>query len=139
MSPARSSSRPTPSAAACASPEERARALVYHFEVGVPGSNDLRAARAEFIPGRDSPAVFLDGPYCLRHRWSDDSLCMWTPEDGPENRWVLSDGLPRMAEHIALHAFCEGECRAGKPWPKAEGPGEHLRKRACPSCRGRGR
>jgi hypothetical protein len=119
--------------------EWKGKKLCYRFEVGVPGRNEARRVRVEFLPGKRDPSVFADGPYCLRHRWGDDSLCMWTPSDGIQNRWVLADGLPQLVEHIGIHAYCEAECRDGKPWPKEEGPGEHPRKRDCPTCWGRGR
>jgi hypothetical protein len=115
------------------------RRLNYRFEVGVPGSGELRQIRAQFSPGVQDPSVYADGPPCLRHRWNDDSLCMWTPSDEVDRRWVLRDGLLKLEQHIEIHTYCEAECRAGNPWPKDEGPGEHPRKRKCPSCHGRGR
>jgi hypothetical protein len=112
--------------------------LSYHFAIGVPASNEERLLRVEFTPGADSPTVFADGPRCLRHRWSNDSLCMWDPDASVGERWVCGDGLPALATHARLHFHCEAECRSGCPWPKAEMAGEHPRKRQCPSCCGRG-
>ncbi|MEX0972365.1 MAG: hypothetical protein WDZ46_03805 [Solirubrobacterales bacterium] len=114
-------------------------ALSYRFAVGVPASSKERLLRAEFIPGIANPAVFVDGPCCLRHRWANDSLCMWDPNALASERWVCGDGLPALAAHVRLHLHCEAECRAGRPWPKVEMSGEHPRKPRCPSCRGRGR
>lgn len=113
--------------------------LSYRFAVGVPASSEERLLRAEFVAGAANPAVFADGPRCLRHRWSNDSLCMWDPVASASERWVCGDGLPALATHARLHLHCEAECRAGRPWPKAEMAGEHPRKPQCPSCRGRGR
>lgn len=113
--------------------------LSYRFTVGVPASNEERSLRVEFVAGATNPAVFADGPRCLRHRWSNDSLCMWDPDAPAGERWVCGDGLPALATHARLHLHCEAECRSGRPWPKAEMAGEHPRKPQCPSCRGRGR
>lgn len=85
------------------------------------------------------PRVMIDGPACTRHRYGDRSLCMWWRRDETSRRWTPSEGLYTLVAHIRLHAFCEAECRAGKPWPKDEAPGRHPRPRTCPSCRGRGR
>lgn len=113
--------------------------LTYRFAVGLPASSEERELRVEFSPKRRHPRVFANGPRCLRHRWGDDSLCMWDPEAVPAERWVLADGLGELAGHAALHLSCESQCRAGLPWPKAEMPGAHPRKRHCPSCRGKGK
>jgi hypothetical protein len=88
---------------------------------------------------RSNPGVHVGGPPCLRHRWSDGSLCMWDPQGPPSERWQIADGLSELAEHVRIHIHCEGQCRAGNPWPKEEMAGEHPRKRDCPACRGRGR
>ena len=113
--------------------------LCYRLTVDVPDYEEERSVSIEFAPShRNPPAVFVDGSVCLRHRWSDVSLCMWDP-DGPESeRWFLADGIPELVQHIRIHAYCEAKCRDGEPWPKLEMPGQHPRKRECPSCRGRG-
>ena len=113
--------------------------LSYQFAVGVPASSEERSLRVEFVARAANPAVFADGPRCLRHRWSNDSLCMWDPAAPAGERWVCDDGLPALATHVRLHLHCEAECRAGRPWPKAEMAGDHPRKPQCPSCRGKGR
>jgi hypothetical protein len=113
--------------------------LSYRFVVGVPASSEERLLRADFKPGLKSPAVFADGPVCLRHRWRNGSLCMWDPDAPPSERWTCGDGLPSLAIHAQLHLHCESECRAGRPWPKEEMAGEHPRKPDCPCCHGRGR
>jgi hypothetical protein len=107
--------------------------------VGVPATEEERMLRVDFKAGANHPAIFAEGPRCLRHRWRDDSLCMWDPTAPALERWVCGDGLPSLEAHIRLHLYCESECRAGRPWPKTEMVGEHPRKRHCPTCRGRGR
>lgn len=113
--------------------------LRYRFRVGMAGRNEERQVRVDFAPARSNPAVHVDGPPCLRHRWEDDSLCMWDPDGPGSERWLVGDGLPELVEHVRIHVHCEAQCRAGSPWPKEEMAGEHPRKRNCPTCRGRGR
>ena len=110
--------------------------LRYCFAVDVPAYDDERLVTLEFAAGRsnDHPRVHIDGPRCLRHRYADDSICMWLRSDSLERRWVQRDGLLALVGHIELHAFCEAECRAGNPWPNKEAPGPHPRKPGCPSC-----
>lgn len=113
--------------------------LLYHLYIGVPGHNEERAVAVlvdERLP--DQVRVRLDGPVCLRHRYLNDSLCMWWRHDGAAARWQLEDGLEELIAHIRLHAWCEADCRAGRPWPKAEAPGSHARPADCPTCRGVG-
>jgi hypothetical protein len=113
--------------------------LTYRFVVGIPGSMEERDVRVDLSPANPQPAVHADGPVCLRHRWSDGSLCMWDPEGPTSERWVLGDGLVSLVGHVQVHLFCEAACRAGDTWPKAEMAGDHPRKKDCQSCRGRGR
>ncbi len=113
--------------------------LRYRFAVDVPAHDNERLVTLEFAAGRwtDDPRVRIDGPRCLRHRYADDSICMWLASDSADRRWVQHDGLLALVGQIELHAFCEAECRAGRPWPKKEAPGLHPRKPSCPSCRSR--
>lgn len=110
--------------------------LRYRFAIDVPVHDDERLVTVEFAAGRSpgQPRVCIDGPRCLRHRYLDDSLCLWLGSDPGEQRWVPADGLLDLVGQIELHAYCEAECRAGKPWPKPEAPGRHQRKSTCPSC-----
>lgn len=114
--------------------------LRYRLVFDVPVHDESRSAVIEFQVGRsdDHPRVTIDGPECLRHRYADDSLCMWWLTDGAERRWTVRDGLLGLVMHIKVHSYCEAECRAGRPWPKAEGPGRHPRPQTCASCQGRG-
>jgi hypothetical protein len=106
----------------------------YRFPIEVPVYDERREVSALIARGR--PIVYIDGPRCLRHRFLNDSICMWLEEDPPEKRWMLEDGLIGLVGHAREHAYCEAECRAGRPWPKEEAPGSHPRKRNCPSCQG---
>jgi len=113
--------------------------IAYRFAIDVPVHDEKRIARARFEDGRGAdPRIHVDGPRCLRHRFRNDSLCMWFGPDAESERWVVGDGLLELVGHIEVHAYCEAECRAGWRWPKAEAPGDHPRPRHCPTCRGRG-
>jgi hypothetical protein len=113
--------------------------LTYRFTVGIPGSTEEREVQVELSPGSSQPAVHADGPVCLRHRWSNGSLCMWDPDGPRAERWVTGDGLAALAAHVQVHLFCESLCRAGQAWAKTEMAGMHPRKKTCPSCTGSGR
>ena len=48
-----------------------------------------------------------DAPDCRRHRFSDQSLCMWFDPDATGQRWTMADGLDQLAAHAARHLFQE--------------------------------
>lgn len=112
----------------------------YEFEVDVTGTLDTVGVEVKFGPrGSDRPAIRVDGPECLRHRWDDGTICVWDPGDPVERRWVLGDGFEALRNHIQLHAFCEEECRQGGKWLKPESDNPHPRKKSCASCHGKGK
>lgn len=111
--------------------------LRYWIAIDVPVFDDQRVATTEFVTGQREPAVFLDGPVCLRHRYIGGSICMWRRTDPSQLRWTESDGLQSLIGHITEHAYCEACCRDGQPWPKDEAPGRHPRPNDCPSCSSR--
>ena len=53
------------------------------------------------------PRVFADGPCLSRHRFEDESLCMWYQKDPPERRWLFNEGLCLLVGHIKIHLFKE--------------------------------
>ncbi len=115
------------------------RRLRYRFPIDVPVHDHERLVTVEFNVARSParPVAHIDGPRCLRHRYADDSLCMWLDTDPPGKRWLTEEGLLELVRHVEVHAYCEAECRAGHSWPKPESPGRHLRSPACPTCHGR--
>jgi hypothetical protein len=114
----------------------RPKRALYRFPIDTPVHDEQRLVTVTFhsVRSPSTPIVNIDGPVCLRHRWKDGSLCMWFDQDPDAERWVVRDGLAGLMDHATEHAYCEAECRAGRPWPKPESPGEHPRKPDCPSC-----
>src|SRR4051794_29525737 len=90
--------------------------VTYRFSIDVPVHHDERSLIAvvgESVPGGVN--VKIDGPVCSRHRFVDGSLCMWWGRDSDAARWCIDDGLLSLIGHIKLHAWCEADCRAGRP------------------------
>jgi hypothetical protein len=69
-----------------------------------------------------APKVFVDGSDDSPHRYSDGSLCMWHPSDPPEQRWVFSDGLLALLNHVQAHLFREAWWRETGEWLGPEAP-----------------
>lgn len=53
------------------------------------------------------PKVFADGPDDSPHRYQNGSLCMWHPDDPPEQKWIFQDGLLALLNQIQAHLFRE--------------------------------
>lgn len=120
--------------------EVRGMNVRYSFSVGIEGTLDEVEVVVDFgVRGADEPSIWISGPECLRHRWGDNSACIWVPGDILERRWVLSDGFEKLLSLIRIHVFCEESCRQGEKWPKAESAGAHPRKRECSTCHGEGK
>lgn len=64
----------------------------------------------------DVPCVFADGPRESPHRYCDNSLCMWYPEDPVERRWVFADGLLTLMGLVMAHLFKEAWWRETGEW-----------------------
>ena len=62
------------------------------------------------------PWVFADGPRESPHRYPNDSLCMWYPDDRIEQRWVFEDGLLALMGLIMAHLFKEAWWRETGEW-----------------------
>lgn len=113
----------------------------YVFPLTVPVTNETVTVIA-WIDMRESkmkPVVHLkNAPDCRRHRYNDQSLCLWFEPDGSDHVWTVADGLDQLADHVTRHLYQEATCRAGDPWPGAESPGQHLRPQSCTTCGGEG-
>ena len=68
------------------------------------------------------PRVTADGPSDSPHRYRDDALCMWHPDDPEEQRWVPEDGLLALVRHVQVHLFKEAWWRETGEWIGEEAP-----------------
>ena len=75
-----------------------------------------RKVRLRFNGIADVPSVFADGPQESPHRYPNDSLCMWYPEDRVERRWVFEDGLVALMGLVMAHLFKEAWWRETEEW-----------------------
>lgn len=66
--------------------------------------------------------VHADGPTESPHRYPSGALCMWLPEDPPEERWLPKDGLLALIDLAVLHLFREAWWRETGVWPGREAP-----------------
>lgn len=93
---------------------------MYHVGIDVP-FYDTRKVKVVFPKnGPDLARIFADGPTCSPHRYSDQQLCIWHPDDPEENRWVKSDGLLHLLIMIQNHLFREAWYRETGKWCGAE-------------------
>jgi hypothetical protein len=100
--------------------------VVYLLHVPVPEFNERRLVRIALWNGRRATvqSVTADGPTKSPHRYSDGTLCMWYPKDGPDQRWVSDDGLLRLIRCAQVHLFKEAYWRRYGEWPGPEAPHE---------------
>jgi hypothetical protein len=116
----------------------RPRRLTYRVPITVPVYDDERTLTiimpASAVAGA-VPAVNVNGPICLRHRYCDGSLCLWWGEDPTDDNWVPTDGLLALVNLARTHTYCEERCRRGEGWPRPEAPTQH--RESCPACKHR--
>jgi hypothetical protein len=101
----------------------RPEGLVYEGELPVTGYPS-RQVSLLFPKGLtpESVRVKADGPAESPHRFSDESLCIWYPKDGPERKWVHSDGLVALLDLVSVHLFKEAYWRETDVWLGEEAP-----------------
>jgi len=69
------------------------------------------------------PRILVDGPSSPhRYKTDGDSLCIWHPQDPPEQKWVFEDGLLALLNHIQAHLFREAWWRETGEWLGPEAP-----------------
>ena len=57
------------------------------------------------------------------HRYDDNgTLCIWYPNDPPEQKWEFEDGLLALINHIQAHLFREAWWREHDEWLGPEAP-----------------
>ena len=113
----------------------------YTFPLTIPATEERVTviARIDMRGGSMRPIVHVKGaPDCRRHRYRDQSLCMWFESDAVDRKWMVADGLDHLAAHVARHLFQEAVCRTGDSWPGEESPGRHPRPTSCTTCAGEG-
>lgn len=65
------------------------------------------------IPPQDFPRVYAKPGATSKHRYpNDDALCLWCPEDSPDQRWTSSKGLLDLIEITRRHLYLENYWRA---------------------------
>jgi len=68
-----------------------------------------------------TPHIYVPGPGSP-HRYCDDSLCIWYPDDPPSRRWHWYDGGAALAGHICAHLIREAWWRQTGEWAGEEMP-----------------
>lgn len=67
----------------------------------------------------ENAAVTVDGPTESPHRYEGGFLCMWEPSDPPDMKWLATDGMVALLDHVTLHPFREAWWRETGTWPGA--------------------
>lgn len=86
--------------------------------------------RVEVWFPKDSPSypfVAVDGPTDSPHRYGETRLCMWHPDDPPEQKWEFEDGLLALLGMASAHLFREAWWRETGEWVGPEAPHGELK------------
>ena len=95
----------------------------YEYRVTMPVSYyEPRKTRIRFNGMANIPSVFVDGLQDSPHRYPNDSLCMWYPDDPVEHRWVFDDGLLALLGLVMAHLFKEAWWQETGEWLGEEVP-----------------
>jgi len=96
--------------------------VIEHAGLDVPARRELVPVRIEFhenpnysthgLSPMDYPRVLADPGAASKHRFNDDSLCLWFPGDPEERRWQHTDGLITLLNTVRNHLFFEDHWRA---------------------------
>jgi hypothetical protein len=79
----------------------------YLLPIAVPFYNETRQVEIRFENGSRIPKIYVDGSTDSPHRYAERRLCIWYPNDPPEQKWVFKDGLLMLINHIQAHLFRE--------------------------------
>jgi hypothetical protein len=79
----------------------------YHAPIAVPYYGEARQVEVRFENGSRYPKIYADGPTDSPHRYEANRLCIWHPNDPPEQKWVFEDGLLMLLNLIQAHLFRE--------------------------------
>jgi len=89
---------------------------VYRTTIDVP-YYEVRTVEIRFSKRVPTlPIIVVDGPTESPHRYKDNHLCIWHPNDPEDNRWMISDGLLHLLRLIEAHLFREGWWRETGEW-----------------------
>jgi hypothetical protein len=66
--------------------------------------------------------VTCDGSTISKHRYEQERLCIWDPDDEPDAKWVPEDGLFDLLLYTQLHLFREAHYRRTGEWLGPEAP-----------------
>lgn len=72
--------------------------------------------------GAEPEVLSLDGPTTSPHRFNEHRLCLYFPDDPPNARWTLSDGLHGLFDMARRHVYAEALWREKKRWLIPEAP-----------------
>jgi len=91
--------------------------IQYSIDIEVPIYEEIRKVRIVFDPKRlNFPTIFSDGLKESKHRYNNNALCIWQPEDKEADKWVYKDGLLQLLALIQLHLFREYYWRETGVW-----------------------
>jgi hypothetical protein len=97
--------------------------IIYRLTISVTGYEPRKAVirlRNGFEPY--GARITADGPTDSPHRYGNDRLCIWHPDDPAEHTWTAKDGLSELISHIAIHLFKEAYWRETGEWLGPEAP-----------------
>lgn len=66
--------------------------------------------------------ISVDGPIDSPHRYGKHRLCLWHPDDAPDQRWLPADGLLDLISQVRIHLFKEAYWRETGEWIGPEAP-----------------
>lgn len=108
----------------------RKAAVSYRLSVEIPDYDDREI---ELLFSRTTPqpvlrGVYADGPDHSPHRWPSRRhrghrrLCMWHPDDPPEQQWNARFGLLSLITVSRIHLYKEAHWRETGDWLGPEVP-----------------
>ena len=101
----------------------RGAEVIYRLTVEMP-QYGTRRITIRLINGFEphGSQITADGPTNSPHRFSSDALCIWHPDDPPEQKWEGEDGLLELINQAVIHLFKEAYWRETGEWLGPEAP-----------------
>ena len=88
----------------------------YAFTIEVP---HYEQRHVEVLFPKNAPTlakIATDGPTDSPHRYEENQLCIWFPDDPDGSKWVFDDGLLVLFGLIVAHLFREAWWRETGEW-----------------------